>query len=292
MRRVVVAGAAILMAIAGLSLTTASAATLEVAAAPGVFLAQEPACGPSTANGFPIIDATASAPGTPGSYSGITLSNIPTACQDLDSPLPVDVFVHTAAGDLMSSGSGTVGSGTTTVGVGDYTGSAVTAVIVRIDGWLFPTTWTAPAPSNPAVPLGPITCYKVDSGGSVILDGAGEGVLCDNAPTISVDTWTSDGTNHMMQAEFSVMAVEPSILLVLDFSDPFFDAYQGDLAHSWVSHVRYGAVSDVAPDYSCSAMPVFEIKGTHPNVTWGAHSISGAVILNSQPADGAICSPL
>ena len=148
MRRLLAAASAMLVAIVGLSLTTANAASLEVDTAPAIFVAQESACAPGTVNGIPIIGTTATSPGTAGSYSAVSLSDIPATCQGL----PVDVFVHTTAGDLISSGSGTVGSGTTFVGVGDYTGSAATAVIVRIDGWLFPTTWTAPeAPAAPFV---------------------------------------------------------------------------------------------------------------------------------------------
>lgn len=141
MRRLLAAASATLVAIVGLSLTTANAASLEVDTAPAIFVTQESACAPGTANGVPIIDATATSPGTAGSYSAVSLSNIPASCQGF----PVDVFVHSTAGGLILSGSGTVGSGTISVGVGDYTGSAVPTVIVRIGGWLFPTNWTAPA---------------------------------------------------------------------------------------------------------------------------------------------------
>lgn len=287
MRRMVLAAVAAATAFVGLSLTTASAANLTLTAASDIFVVQESQCAPGVIDGAAVIETASAGSHSAGVYTRVSVGDIPDNCEGL----PLEVLVHSAAGDLIAFGAGATGTGTAEVIVGSYTAAAVTAVVVRIDGWLFPTTWIAPAPSNPAVPLGPITCYKVDSSGNVVLDGAGEGVLCDNAPTISVNTWTSGETNHTMQAQFSVLAVEPSVLLVLDFSDPVFDAYQGDPEHSWVSHVRYGAVSDVAPDYSCSELPVFEIKGTHPNVGWGAHSISGAVILNSQPADGAICSP-
>lgn len=145
MRRLLVAASALLLA-AGFGLTAANAASLEVSTATGTFVTEELPCSAGTVNGVPVIGAAAADPGSPGMFGAVSLSSIPTKCQGL----PADVFVHTTAGGLISTGSGAVGSDA--IGVGDYTGSAVTAVVVRIDGWLFPTDWTAPeAPTPPLV---------------------------------------------------------------------------------------------------------------------------------------------
>lgn len=150
MRRLLVAAAAGLVAVMGFGLTTASAATLDVTTAPATFFMQESACAPATSNGTPVIDAAVGGTATANSYNQVSLSDIPEPCRTL----PLEVFVHGLQGELVASTSAPIRatSSAVTVNVGDFTGSEVTYVVLRIDGWLFPTSWTAPeVPSAPFV---------------------------------------------------------------------------------------------------------------------------------------------
>lgn len=260
MRRVVVAGAAILMAIAGLSLTTASAATLEVAAAPGVFLAQESACAPGTNNGVPVIEAATARANSAGVYTWVGISDIPADCHGL----PLDVFIHSTTGDLISSGTGTAGAGVTEVAVGSYTGSAVTAVVVRIDGWLFPTTWTAPISA-------PMSCV----GATPAPIGTGD----DCTITYTNGTWWGDSGSRMGHISFSVSTPAQNAIVTLDVSRAPFPEWpirgfntNGD----WV----------VVPGYSCSEMPYIRL---YANPNHGGKSTSVYLNYWENPGSGSIC---
>lgn len=283
MRRRLVAGAAALMAAMGFSLTAASAATLDVATAPATFFMQESACAPATNNGAPVIDATVGGPATANSYERVSLSDIPANCQNL----PLEVFVHGPQGALVASTTTAVSasSSTATVDVGNYTGTAVTQVVVRIDGWLFPTVWTAPAPANPTPPLGPVTCYQLDANGNLVTDASGQGVRCSATPAIlSVtpagdDIWSPADVN----INYLVTPVSSRVLLIFDLSHSTFSAYRGDPAKSSATVVGYDGSAAIRGG-ACLNSPILAVEQTP---AWGR--ASGGITLVSSALGGTQC---
>jgi hypothetical protein len=92
-------------------------------------------------------------------YSSVEVSEIPAACEGL----PLDMTLHSADGTVLASGSGTTSGAATIVATGTYDHASVSAVIARIDGWLFSTTWTAPAPPAPQPA---VTCVAINPSGN------------------------------------------------------------------------------------------------------------------------------
>ena len=264
MRRILAAGAAMLMAFVGLSLTTASAATLNLAAAPGAFLLEDSACAPGTDNGNPVIDATASSPGTAGNFSEISLTNIPAACDGRT----VDVYAHGEGGAVVATGSGTAEANSAAISVGDYTGSAVTAVVVRISGWLFPTNWTAPPPPAAASCVG-ATSAPVGTGG-------------DCAITHTGGTFWGNTGSRQGHISFSVTTPAQNAIVTLDLS-------QAPYAGWTVGGVSTNGDWIAVPGYSCSELPLVRLYANPGNAGKGT-----TVYLNlrESPAPtggGAIC---
>lgn len=283
MRRFLAAASALLVTFFSLNVTTASAATLDVTAAPAAFVMQDSACAPGTNDGAPVIGAAAAGLGTANTYSQVSLTGIPTDCQNL----PLDVMVHDAQGALIAASSAPVSapSAATTVSVGDYVGAEVTQVVVRIAGWLFPTTWQPPAPSNPTPPLGPVTCYQLDANGDLVMDASGMGVPCESEPVL----WNVNAWPGTLQVEYQIDTAL-SALLVFDFSHPTYAAYDGDPAASSVQLFGYNGGNHLREGYDCSALPVLEIVAVHPRPHEGVNRVTGAVYLHRTPQWNSVCS--
>ena len=207
MRRILATAAALLTAIVGLSLTTASAATLNLATTPGTFFMQPAACAPGTANGAPVIGSATAAPGSSGSFSGVSLSNIPTACQGL----PLEVFVHGPQGTLMASTAtpSSANSSAVTVNVPSYTGTGVADVVLRIGGWLFPTNWTPPTP----MPTQAVSCVALDG-----YQGNPTGQACTVTFTTNNVAYNPWPTVSAYDVSFIVSTPAPSWAVVVDTS--------------------------------------------------------------------------
>lgn len=85
--------------------------------------------------------------GTPsaGDYTQVQLSAIPAGCQGLLAT----VYVHNSAGAVIATGTVTPTGATATVTTSSYSGAAVTAVFIKVQGWPVRTVWTPPTPTNP-----------------------------------------------------------------------------------------------------------------------------------------------
>lgn len=156
MRRIVAAASAFFVAIVGLSLTTASAASFTLSAEPTVYFDEISACAEGTADGRPIIQTAAADTSTE-----VAVSDIPSDCHDM----PLEVFVYNSAGELIAAGSDSSQAGDFDVTVDGRTATA-DFVLLRIDGWVFPTTWTGPTPVAPSQPFE--NCVGYDHNGNFV----------------------------------------------------------------------------------------------------------------------------
>lgn len=114
MRALLIISALVVLAVAGVGATSASAAGLTLTTAPQHYVGTESACALGMANGSPVIGSTSAAVGVAGSYSQVALSGIPNAC----AGLPLDVNVHGASGEVLATGVTTAGVGSATAAVG------------------------------------------------------------------------------------------------------------------------------------------------------------------------------
>ncbi|MFW7413802.1 signal peptidase I [Demequina sp. SO4-18] len=128
--------------------TPASAAQLTVVAGSEVFSHSATACAPAQVAGAPVIDTTGADGTSAGVFSLVDMGGVPADCHGLY----LEVFVHDSSGTVIASGDGTA-SAAGTIDVGNYPATSVVTVVARIGGWIFPTTWTAPAPTGPADPV-------------------------------------------------------------------------------------------------------------------------------------------
>ncbi len=128
----------------------ASASSLTVSTAGGVFTKTYTACTTATLTAAP----TGAATGTPATtYKTLTVSGIPTSCNSR----AIAVYAYNSAGTLLISTAtgattGTSGAVVLTKNAG-YNAAQVAKVYVFIDTWGIQTTWayTAPPPPPPAV---------------------------------------------------------------------------------------------------------------------------------------------
>ncbi len=157
MRRLFAAGAAVLMLATGLSMSTASAAQLDVVTGFQKSLVTESACARAMSGNTPVIKTAVGPDRWLGSSSRISVSSVPASC----AGRPIEIFVHNAAGTVLASGNATASSSFVVPVNASYPVANVATVVARIDGWIFPTQWATPGPS-PAV-----ICQAIDPQGNV-----------------------------------------------------------------------------------------------------------------------------
>lgn len=239
-----------LLAIAGIS--NANAAQLTVLTGGKATL--------STLNKCADNALTTTVAGTPSSggtvYPSVAMENIPVPCQNL----VVTLRVFGAGGSLLAAATETPTASSHVFATGDYTAADVVAVVVTIDGWVFPTTWTAPEPPTGGV----IPCLAVNNGGNTT------GETCTVTIT-SASHWISYpgawgvGTPYeYVYVSFEVNSPKNRWEIAFDFSDTdvfpgsgFTPTYVGD---------GYNVIK--APGYNCSSLPTF--------VAWkGAGNVAG-----------------
>ncbi|MFV0285911.1 MAG: S24/S26 family peptidase [Demequina sp.] len=288
-RRAPMAFAALLCAAAltvAAGVSPASAAQLHVTAPfqPTVSVLQK--CSAAvTSGGAAVLKATTAS----ASATSLSLSEIPAACQGL----AVSVYVHGASGQTLATGTASAASGqsTRTVTTSSFTRASVAFVVVKVNGWVFPVTWTVPV-TDPTPPVGPVVCYQLDSSGAPVLDAAGMGVRCPTTPTVSPGKpWLDGGTVPTMLAEYALSTVQVRSLLVFNFADPAFAAYQGAPATSSYRLSPYNGGGAIAAGYTCSQRPVVKLVVTHPNVAWGAQTLSGGIRVTTVAQTGQFCGP-
>ncbi|GMA35115.1 hypothetical protein [Demequina litorisediminis] len=125
-----------------------------------------------------------------------------------------------------------------------------------------------------------------------MLDAAGMGVRCPTTPTVSPgNPWLDGGTVPTMLAEYALSTVQARSLLVFNFADPAFAAYQGAPATSSYRLSPYNGGGAIATGYTCSQRPVVKVVVTHPNVAWGAQTLSGGIRVTTVAQTGQFCGP-
>lgn len=197
--------------------------------------------------------ATGSSSG--GSYSQLQLQGVPTSCAGTAAL----ITVHAANGSVLATGSATLAGGATLVTLGGAFSASSTAYVVVTAGAPRAATFTQPAPVFP--PSGPIVCYKRAADGSILRNGSGEPVRCQNAPSVSVGAWSSNGANPHLQVQYSVTLAptESSAILVFDFSHAAYGAYVGNASTDPLGYRSYNGGASVATGYSCGSRPVFAL---------------------------------
>ncbi len=93
--------------------------------------------------------ALAAAPATQANgnqYAAVRVDGLDSAC----SGSTLTVYLHKRNGNLIETATGVVGATSTTVNTaGNYNTKQVAAVVVKINGWLFPATWSQGTPPAP-----------------------------------------------------------------------------------------------------------------------------------------------
>jgi hypothetical protein len=259
-----------LLAIAGIS--NANAAQLSVMTGGQATLSTLSKCADAslatTSSGTPTSGGTV--------YSSVAMSNIPVACQGL----LVELRVFGAGGSLLASASATPAASTHDFATGDYTAANVVAVVVRIDGWVFPTTWTAPPPPPPEPAY---SCVAINNGG-----GTPGGGTC-TVTNVIVNSWSSGGFQYQ-QMYFTVTSSHVDFLVTVDFGN--INTFAGwTPAAVWTNG---NAIKATVPSaYSCASLPVVQVNRNKPwNPANNSYELQVSTDPNAwagQPALNRIC---
>ncbi|WP_062136247.1 hypothetical protein [Demequina aestuarii] len=255
-RRILAAAAAVALAM-GLSVTTASAAQLPVLAGLQTSVVGASACAPALEGGTPVLETTAP---SGGSASAVALSGVPAEC----GGLAVELFVHDDSGAVIASGTGTA-AGTVSVAVDAYDTSDAEAVVARIAGWIFPTTWTVPAPPPAA------TCVPMSTDGTVVAGSC-------SVTRIQVSEPWPDGAGQKANVYVSVTSAAPRFRITFNFAQAPFPG--------WTPVAVDRGNLLLAPGASCSTLPVYTMNGP----TWSSSSyyfnISSNPLASASPCPG------
>ncbi|MFW2512265.1 signal peptidase I [Demequina sp. SO4-13] len=222
--------------------TPASAAQLTLLVGHELAVLPLQACAPGQAGGAPVIDSTGTDGTSAGVFSEVSLSGVPAACHGR----PLEVFVHDSSGTVISSGSETA-SASPIIAMSGYAATSVATVVVRIGGWIFPTTWTAPLPP---VPTEPYSCVGATSAPQ------GTGEACTVTPKRG-NTWGSPGSRLGHQT-FSVDTSAPNAIVTIDLSKSPFPGWT-------VAAVMTNGDWIKVPGYSCSELPLVRVYANPAN---------------------------
>lgn len=189
----------------GIGVSPAAAAQLVIGANldPQVFAAN--ACGDPA----PAWTSTTTATGTTSNQ--VTVGNIPAGCRNK----VVTVYVHNSAGAVLATMTGTpaAASHSFTMASGTYTIAQVSRVVVKVEGWNFPTTWTAPVPSGPA------TCVATDASHNPVPGGT-----CTVTSVTIVNQWGTPG-NRAANTNFRVTSSTGHWVVTFNFSQAPFPGW-------------------------------------------------------------------
>jgi hypothetical protein len=246
----VLAVGALLLALVGASLSSASALTIVTKQRP--FATFQARC---TSQTVAVTNAA-----TSGTTSSVVVSNVDTTgCAG--KPIVVTVYdpavtTWPAARRLEASGTVTTATATLTAASGSFTPSAGLKVHVTVDGWQVPATWAYTPPA------GPVNTCEVRNG-----DGTLDATKpCSITGTPTYAYWGSSGSG---QGNFSTSFSAPGI------TNTQYVAFTVTItgAPSWWSWSNAGLTginNEGVVTSSCSALPTFSgrlapNKGSTPN---------------------------
>nr|PZM97164.1 MAG: signal peptidase I [Actinomycetota bacterium] len=241
----------------GIGVSPAAAAQLDIRTPlqPQVFSVA--AC----ADPSPVWDSTTTATGATSSQ--VTISGIAAGCRNKT----FTVYLHDSAGAVLATMTGTPtgASHSFTMASGSYTVAQVAHVVVKVDGWLFPTAWTAPSvPSTPA-----ISCVAINPAGKPT------GGACTVTVT-NVTFWDSGIPGvHNLQIDYAVQTNQNRWEVTINFNDPSWAG--GGFTPTYVGSA-YNVIK--APDYACSSLPVFKAWKAAGNVSWENNAV---IFASNQP---------
>jgi len=241
----------------GIGVSPAAAAQLDIRTPlqPQVFSVA--AC----ADPSPVWDSTTTATGATSSQ--VTISGIAAGCRNK----PFTVYLHDSAGAVLATMTGTPTGAwhSFTMASGSYTVAQVAHVVVKVDGWLFPTAWTAPSvPSTPA-----ISCVAINEAGNPT------GGACTVTVT-KVKFWDSGIPGvHNLQIDYAVQTNQNRWEVTINFNDPSWAG--GGFTPTYVGSA-YNVIK--APDYACSSLPVFKAWKAAGNVSWENNAV---IFASNQP---------
>ncbi len=240
-RRAGVLGAVAVIAVVALGISNASAASLTVIAGKlGTFnVADRCATGP-------LAVAVAGTPGVGGTYTQVSIANVPAACDGKAIALTVFGAARNALG---TSVLGAVAvTGPTTVIMGSYTGADVLGAALTIGGYGMSTTWTGPAGAANCVVTG------VFPNGVPGTEVARTTETC--SVTITVNS-VDKGNGNNQNAQLMIVVTNNSTSVI---------RWRVDAHLAQVTPLLPFTPKDIATDvtlYSeCSAMPDVIISGT------------------------------
>ena len=242
---------ALLLALVGASLASASALTLTTRLKP--FAASQSRC---TSQTVAVTNAA-----TSGTTASVVLSNLDTAGCGGD-PVVVTVYDPTvttwpAARRLVASGTVTTATATLTAATGTFTPAAGLKVHVTIDGWQVPATWTYTPPAGPVN-----VCQVRNANGTV--DSTKP---CTVSGTPSSGYWGNPGSGQgNFSTSFSAPGIANSQYVSFTVTIPGAPAWWSWSNAGLTSINNGGSVTS-----SCSSLPTFSGRlgsniGASPNV--------------------------
>ncbi|MFV0286822.1 MAG: hypothetical protein ACK5IM_10645, partial [Demequina sp.] len=173
----------------------------------------------------------------------------------------VSVYIHGASGQTLATGTVSAASGqaTRTVTTSSFTAASVALVVVKVNGWVFPVTWTAP-------PTAPATCVPVNAGGNVP-----HGQTC-TVTSVTNNQWTSEGY-QWANVYFNVSSPQTNAAITLNLA-----SILGWTPTSVLTNTDFRAQTVPGPTYACSELPILRL-----NRNTGASSWSGFLQVTTKP---------
>jgi len=248
-RRTAIITASVVTA-AGLFVAPASASQLNVHTRAAAMARTVSKCATQT------LAATTAGSANAGAYSSVSVSGFATACQGKAAT----VYLYNAAGTLLSSGTVASTAATTTFPTGTYQGTAVSRVVVKVNGWVFLPTWKPPV-NTPA-----LVCEAINPGGQV---STSYPCTLTMSPA-STSAWGYDNGTMLWNFTLNVAwTTQPPNSnwrwrITADFTKtpPFLG-----FIPRFVGSNSPGAVT-LSSGYSCSQLPILQVTGTSTN-QWG-----------------------
>ncbi len=233
------------------SATPASASKLTVVPASEISVMSDSKC--ATQN----LEVTASGVNTGNAYSEVTVSAIAANCLNK----PITVYMHNSVGTVIATLTGTTPATGSTMTLSlapptSFDASQVNKVVVKVSGWLFLATWTAPPVSIPG-----FSCVPVNNGGNVP-----GGKSC-NVTNVMVTQWQGGAGNQYQYKKVTFTATSGAVdfLVTFDFGDAasFGTWPAGSPTRVWSNGNAIKATVP-APAYSCASLPTVSLNRNVP----------------------------
>lgn len=202
--------------------------------------------------GTQSLAATASGTDTAGVYTSMSVAGISPACQ---SPRLLTVDIHLVDGTIKHTAAMSASGSTVVVEVpGGYTATQVTKVVVKIDGWLFVATWTAPTVTIPA-----FSCTPVNNGGNAV-PGNGQSCLVTD---VTVTQWLGGASNlyQYKKVTFTVTSSTSDFLVTFNLGDSAtYGAWPAGTPTRVWSNGNAIKATVPTPAYSCASLPMVSVN--------------------------------